>query len=90
MQDEIIPPVYDGQPGRDDFAKSPRDLKYPSNSLYYSGPSKMIETHVTKKENMKDEDWVDSVSLSPTPYSCLLYTSPSPRDRTRSRMPSSA
>ena len=25
-----------------------------------------------------------------TPYSCLLYTSPSPRDRTRSRMPSSA
>ena len=24
------------------------------------------------------------------PYSCLLYTSPSPRDRTRSRMPSSA
>ena len=28
------------------------DLKYPSNSLYYSGPSKMIETHV-KKDNMK-------------------------------------
>ena len=25
-----------------------------------------------------------------TAYSCLLYTSPSPRDRTRSRMPSSA
>ena len=24
------------------------------------------------------------------PYGCLLYTSPSPRDRTRSRMPSSA
>ena len=24
------------------------------------------------------------------PYRCLLYTSPSPRDRTRSRMPSSA
>ena len=24
------------------------------------------------------------------PYYCLLYTSPSPRDRTRSRMPSSA
>ena len=24
------------------------------------------------------------------PYSCLLYTSPSPRDRTRARMPSSA
>ena len=25
-----------------------------------------------------------------TPYSCLLYTSPSPRDRQKSRMPSSA
>ena len=25
-----------------------------------------------------------------TQYNCLLYTSPSPRDRTRSRMPSSA
>ena len=26
----------------------------------------------------------------PGVYTCLLYTSPSPRDRTRSRMPSSA
>ena len=26
----------------------------------------------------------------PSDYACLLYTSPSPRDRTRSRMPSSA
>ena len=28
--------------------------------------------------------------LALPPYTCLLYTSPSPRDRTRSRMPSSA
>ena len=28
--------------------------------------------------------------LTPASHSCLLYTSPSPRDRTRSRMPSSA
>ena len=28
--------------------------------------------------------------LANQPYYCLLYTSPSPRDRTRSRMPSSA
>ena len=28
--------------------------------------------------------------VKPRLYSCLLYTSPSPRDRTRSRMPSSA
>ena len=34
-----------------------------------------------------------AVSFTPepnTPNTCLLYTSPSPRDRTRSRMPSSA
>ena len=29
-------------------------------------------------------------ALFALPFSCLLYTSPSPRDRTRSRMPSSA
>ena len=29
-------------------------------------------------------------ALPPQPAVCLLYTSPSPRDRTRSRMPSSA
>ena len=28
--------------------------------------------------------------VNPLPIICLLYTSPSPRDRTRSRMPSSA
>src|SRR5665811_2316918 len=31
-----------------------------------------------------------SAPWSPDYLSCLLYTSPSPRDRTRSRMPSSA
>ena len=32
------------------------------------------------------EYFISQIELSP----CLLYTSPSPRDRTRSRMPSSA
>ena len=32
----------------------------------------------------------DEISELPHSKSCLLYTSPSPRDRTRSRMPSSA
>ena len=43
MQDEIIPPIYDGQEGRDDFAR-------------------------VQKGNMKDEQWVDSIPLFPTPY----------------------
>ena len=33
---------------------------------------------------------VNWVGIIPYAYTCLLYTSPSPRDRTRSRMPSSA
>ena len=33
---------------------------------------------------------IDGVSVLDEPEICLLYTSPSPRDRTRSRMPSSA
>ena len=35
--------------------------------------------------NIHRHDWV-----APRHWICLLYTSPSPRDRTRSRMPSSA
>ena len=30
------------------------------------------------------------IFINDQPFACLLYTSPSPRDRTRSRMPSSA
>ena len=33
---------------------------------------------------------VEFTTRQPTVSACLLYTSPSPRDRTRSRMPSSA
>ena len=39
-------------------------------------------------------DWEDSIAVdgiwADSAKGCLLYTSPSPRDRTRSRMPSSA
>ena len=43
---------------------------------------------------MEEPDWarVDypEIDFEDIYYYCLLYTSPSPRDRTRSRMPSSA
>ena len=38
----------------------------------------------------QDVNPADSYGYKGMMYSCLLYTSPSPRDRTRSRMPSSA
>src|SRR5665213_4320527 len=34
--------------------------------------------------------WISPPSASSSPWTCLLYTSPSPRDRQKSRMPSSA
>ena len=37
-----------------------------------------------KKWGLGSEEWMSTYKI------CLLYTSPSPRDRTRSRMPSSA
>ena len=40
-----------------------------------------LDTHLYK---LIGDDWAAHLSA------CLLYTSPSPRDRTRSRMPSSA
>ena len=54
--------------------------------------------HLLGNVQLHDEDvnmWCDSAYFYPDKnqveaYSCLLYTSPSPRDRTRSRMPSSA
>ena len=37
------------------------------------------------------EDWIIRIRFNGKSFKiCLLYTSPSPRDRTRSRMPSSA
>ena len=36
------------------------------------------------------QTWEDSKSFKPVPNNCLLYTSPSPRDKRQSRMPSSA
>ena len=45
-----------------------------------------LETNFSS-DNKKYKSFLQALILK---YSCLLYTSPSPRDRTRSRMPSSA
>ena len=44
------------------------------------------KTDFQRKEEMKNEIFMKMGQAK----NCLLYTSPSPRDRTRSRMPSSA
>ena len=42
------------------------------------------------KKQMKGSYKVTVIGIIGMVLTCLLYTSPSPRDRTRSRMPSSA
>eukprot|EP00656_Telonema_subtile_P034075 TRINITY_DN38204_c0_g1_i2.p1 TRINITY_DN38204_c0_g1~~TRINITY_DN38204_c0_g1_i2.p1 ORF type:complete len:164 (-),score=31.02 TRINITY_DN38204_c0_g1_i2:25-516(-) len=59
-------------------------ISEPSLLLFYNGSR--VETDV-------DLNTADASGLARhvvTYHTCLLYTSPSPRDRTRSRMPSSA
>ena len=43
--------------------------------------------HTVQKQHIEEEKSENKIGTTRT---CLLYTSPSPRDRTRSRMPSSA
>ena len=59
-----------------------------------------MDADLRKEQMIWFEDWIEKTfQKSPKLFSrfygrqyedCLLYTSPSPRDRTRSRMPSSA
>ena len=63
--------------------------------LSYSGPNDATSGLLTGFGSsmaagyFDDDSQLDLVVGAPS-YGCLLYTSPSPRDRTRSRMPSSA
>ena len=69
------------------------------SSPVYADGKIWLSTSVTKpataeqiaaaKKGSKNPDMVTTVGALSL-YACLLYTSPSPRDRTRSRMPSSA
>ena len=53
-----------------------------------------LEGNAKKILNVTGKAYSNSADIVLTPelslWGCLLYTSPSPRDRTRSRMPSSA
>ena len=59
--------------------------KYPNRRLYDTRTSTYITLADVKQLVLANEEFqvVDAKS-------CLLYTSPSPRDRQKSRMPSSA
>ena len=51
--------------------------------------NKKLKLELDERSNFKAEHNIHQTS-HPKVFACLLYTSPSPRDRTTSRMPSSA
>ena len=57
----------------------------PDMDKFYKLPLPVTEYHNELKQLS-----MSPIELFIKDYVCLLYTSPSPRDRTRSRMPSSA
>ena len=60
-------------------------------SFYYGAKIGIIGTNGSGKSTvMKIIAGLDEAYQGEVVWACLLYTSPSPRDRTRSRMPSSA
>ena len=75
-----------------EYTKSDQSLKPPAN---WKEAFDLLRSYLIRKKTKKrkviffDElPWLDTHRSGF--LSCLLYTSPSPRDRTRSRMPSSA
>ena len=64
--------------------------RLPASELYESNKTIMrllADGFILKREDRNQKDiYIQLIDYS----GCLLYTSPSPRDRTRSRMPSSA
>ena len=87
---DVPPSVGDGLAVVADIQKVlRRDLRH----LTGSDQDERVDDHLEKAmENYEELRQVekDHREMMDQFLSCLLYTSPSPRDRTRSRMPSSA
>ena len=83
-----------------DFAQRLPHLVRPTEGEEQPNPEMVILNEELARQLGFDPDWLRSsegiefltgrAGGHAMAYSCLLYTSPSPRDRTRSRMPSSA
>ena len=72
--------------------KSKTTLKVAYNPKYTIAEYGFDTTRKAKwiADELENEAVLNTELLDPAAFICLLYTSPSPRDRTRSRMPSSA
>src|SRR5665811_1819468 len=72
-------------PGTRVWVYSARPLTLHGSTLIVAVPDDLTRTQLESRVRPRLEE-----ALSATFGTCLLYTSPSPRDRTRPRMPSSA
>ena len=79
-------PRSEGYPNQKEYMSWKLFRKFVQDLDDYRG----IVCFTGRGENSLHPDFGLLVKLLHHPNSCLLYTSPSPRDRTRSRMPSSA
>ena len=76
-----------------------KNNKFGGDLIYFQGHSApgmyaraFLEGRLNEKQldSFRQEVKPGGLSSYPHPWFCLLYTSPSPRDRQKSRMPSSA
>ena len=63
---------------------------FPKDGCVEHDPKEIYETVLKTSKNAIKKSNIKPTDISAIGITCLLYTSPSPRDRTRSRMPSSA
>ena len=63
-------------------------VRLPCNPIFPIGPIYLAD-HIHKCFPSLEQQFID-LAIIPSNKVCLLYTSPSPRDRQKSRMPSSA
>ena len=65
--------------------KDIKKIKFKEEFIFFKADS--IVSEIADSMSLKN---IGAVPILDDDNTCLLYTSPSPRDRTRSRMPSSA
>ena len=71
----------------EEYVLSEKEFEEVKKTMIYKG-MKVLEIKDLGTDPVRK--WMHFYTITAVSEGCLLYTSPSPRDRTRSRMPSSA
>ena len=87
-KNKMIPGFVEGIVGMKIDDNKTLNLKFPEDYSHEDSRGKEAIFEVSLKD-LKEKE-LPELNDDFAKQSCLLYTSPSPRDRTRSRMPSSA